>query len=558
MKIRYTLNQSNADIRSLDTELQTVNPVCLDILFKRGFTTSEKMREVLFPSIKQAVQPLRCMDIKPAILTLAKAVQDKQPIVVYRDYDVDGIAAGATAVECLSNLGADVHHYVNRREVDGFGICINGIDNILKRWPKTQVILTVDNGVNGVEAVKYANSRGLTVVITDHHEPGSELPPAAAVIDLKRKDEIYPYHDFCGCALIFRVMLDLYRYLKQDLKAVLKTLDLVALASVADVVPLLGENRALVKQGLLLIESEERPFFRVILRLLEIKEITANYTLGFQIAPILNSLSRLEKDTELAVEALVSKDFDWVKFQCADFININKQRKEITQKQTEEAAAIAEQYTDDPFLVVYSDNFDEGIAGIIAGRLKEQFWKPAIVLARAEDGNLKGSGRSIDEISILEVLNTCSEYLVTFGGHKKAAGLSVKADSLDAFREAVNKYTKSIIAGKEIAKEVPLGAVLTEDTLSESLVHDLRILEPYGEGFPEPVFGLKATPDSIRFMGTEGQHVKLLCSRSGLSIISWNKADAFKNRCVLPRKFIGKPKLNIWKGTVSVQFITEE
>lgn len=337
MKTRYTLNQTNLDISSLDAELQTINPVCLDILSKRGFKTSEEIRGVLFPSIKQAIQPLRCRDIKPAILTLAEAVQDKQPIVVYGDYDVDGITARAVAIECLSYLGATVHHYVNRREVDGFGICKNGIDNILKLWPETQVILTVDNGVNGVEAVEYANSRGLTVVITDHHEPGDTLPPAAAVIDLKRKDETYSYHDLCGCGVIFRVMIDLYRYLKQDLKVVLRTLDLVALASVADVVPLLGENRALVKQGLLMIESEERPFFRAMLRLLEVKEITANYTLGFQIAPTLNSLSRLGKETDLAVEALVSKDFDWVKLQCIEFLNTNELRKSITQKQFEKS-----------------------------------------------------------------------------------------------------------------------------------------------------------------------------------------------------------------------------
>lgn len=557
MKTKYTLNNASINIGSLDTELQTINPVCLDILANRGYSTSEDIRGILFPSIKDAIRPLLCQDLKPAILTLAKAVQDKQPIVVYRDYDVDGITAGAVAVECLSNLGATVHHYVNQREVDGFGICKNGIDNILRRWPETQVILTVDNGVNGVEAVEYANSRGLTVVVTDHHEPGDVLPPAAAVIDLKRKDEIYPYHDFCGCGLIFRVMLDLYRYLKQKPQPVYKTLDLVALASVADVVPLIGENRALVKQGLKLIESEERPFFRAMLRLLEINEVSANYTLGFQIAPTLNSLSRLGKDTGLAVEALISRDFDWVKVQCVDFINTNIQRKDMTQSQFDEAVQIAETQADDPFLVVYSDSFDEGIVGIIAGRLKEQFWKPAIVLARASDGNLKGSGRSIDEVPLLDVLDACSEHLVTYGGHKKAAGLTVKADSLDSFHSAVNSRTKELLAGKDITKEVPLATVLTENALSETLIHDLRILEPYGEGFPEPIFGLKAAPDSVRFMGSEGQHVKMICSHSGLSIISWNKAEEIKARVRLPQKFIGKPKLNLWNDTVSVQFITE-
>jgi len=294
LKKHYILHQASTAISSLDAELQTLNPVCLDILSRRGFSTSDKIRDILVPSFKEAIQPLNCQDIQPAILTLAKAIQDKQPIVVYRDYDVDGITAGAVAVECLSHLGADVHHYVNRRETDGFGVCKNGIDNILKLWPDTQIILTVDNGINGTDAVKYANARGLTVVITDHHEPGDELPPAAAVVDLKRKDETYPFRDLCGCGVIFRVMLDLYRHLKQDTKPVLAAVDLVTLATVADVVPLLGENRALVKHGIPLIEAGKRPFFRAMLDLLGVREVNAHYTLGFQIAPVLNSLSRNE------------------------------------------------------------------------------------------------------------------------------------------------------------------------------------------------------------------------------------------------------------------------
>lgn len=557
MKTAYTLSPSTTDFSHLDNELKTLNPVCLDILTKRGFSTSEQMREVLFPSIKQALRPLQCKDIKKAILLLADAIKSKRPIVVYRDYDVDGITAGATAVECLSHLGAEVHHYVNLREVDGFGICKNGIDNILKQWPETQIILTVDNGINGVEAIKYANERGLTVCVTDHHEPGPELPPAAAVIDLKRKDEIYPYHDLCGCGLIFRVMLDLYRYLKVDPTPVVNCIDMVALASVADVVPLLGENRALVKEGILRIEAGIRPFFASMLRLYEVEEVNAHYTLGFQIAPALNSLSRLGEDTGLAVEALVSRDADWVNLQCIGFVEANKKRKQITKEQTDIAMELAEAQKDNPALVIYSDTFSEGIVGIIAGRLKEHFWKPAIVLARDSNGGMKGSARSIDEVPMLDALNACSTHLTSYGGHKKAAGLSLNAESLDAFRTSLNTYVNSLLADKEVVKEIPLATVLTEDTLTESLVHDLRILEPYGEGFPEPLFGLKANPDDVHYMGAEGQHVKYYCPNSDTSIIFWNQGEKHKRRTNFPTKFIGKPKLNFWNDKVSVQFIAD-
>lgn len=228
----------------------------------------------------------------------------------------------------------------------------------------------------------------------------------------------------------------------------------------------------------------------------------------------------------------------------------------MTMEQTELAISMAEERESDQVLVIYNDSFHEGIVGIIAGRLKELFWKPAIVLARGETGALKGSGRSLDEIPLNEALNACNQYLLTYGGHAKAAGLSLPAENLDSFRTAINAYAAERLGGKELRKETPLAAVLTENTLTEDLVHSLRILEPYGEGFPEPLFGLKAVPTSIQYMGAEQQHVKLRCENSGLSIIFWNKGEEYKNRRSLPSKFIGKPQLNIWNDNVYVQFVS--
>lgn len=555
MKQKYTLSPITANFGKLDAELKSLNPVCLDILFRRGFTTNEDIRDILFPSFQKAIRPLTCKDIKPALEVLAAAVKNLEPIVVYRDYDVDGITAGALAVECLSTLGADVKHYVNRREVDGFGICKNGIDNILRMYPDTKIILTVDNGINGISAIDYANTRGLTVVVTDHHEPGDVLPPAAAVVDLKRGDEIYPYRDLCGCGLIFRVMLDLYRYMKKDPTPVLNTLDLVALATVADVVPLTGENRALLKEGMQRIESRNRTFFSEILDLLNVREVNAHYTIAFQISPILNSLSRLYEDTALAVDTLLSSNRDWVRLQCSSFIEINRVRKELTKEQCKLAVKLAEEREEDQVLVIYSEAFHEGIVGIIAGRLKELFWKPAIVLARNGAGILKGSGRSMDEIPLNAALNACSERLLYYGGHAKAAGLSLPVDNLDFFRNDINRFSNDLLSGSKLVKEVPLAAVLSEDTLTEKLVYDLRILEPFGEGFAEPLFGLKANPNSICFIGSECQHVKMRCGRSDLSIIAWNKAEAYRNRASLPSKFIDRPQLNLWNEKISLQFV---
>lgn len=557
IKTTYTLDKTHMPITSLDCELQQVDPIVLDILYRRGYRTSSEIREILFPRLDSAIRPLVCRDIEAALSILEKAVVEQTPIVVYRDYDVDGIASGAVAVEALGQLGAVVHHYVNMRNVDGFGICKNGIDTIMKQWPETKIILTVDNGISGIEAIAYANSRGLTVIVTDHHEPDEQLPPAAAIVDLKRSDEIYPYHDLCGCGVIFRVMLDLYRRMRKDPTPVLQTLDMVALATIADVVPLLGENRAYVKEGIKLIESGNRLFFRAMLKLLESTEVTAHGTLAFQIAPILNSLSRLGEDTSLAVEALLSNDSSWVEGQCISFLQVNQKRKELTQEQYELALSMIAPDDASPAIILYNQAFDAGIIGIIAGRLKEQFGKPCIVLGKDNAGDIKGSARGIDGFDLKGSLDKCSHLLIAYGGHVKAAGLSLEERNLPKFRAEFMQVAAECLNGDSIKNEIALAAVLTEDILTEQFVRNLRILEPYGEGFPEPIFGLIAHPDSVRYMGSENQHVKFGCSASGLSVIAWKMADKARKMSRFPEKFIGRPRLNMWNHTISVQFVQE-
>ena len=556
MKPRYTLSDKHMPTEQLNEELKLVNPVCLDILYHRGFTTNAQIRDILFPSYQDAIRPLGCKDEEPAIRCLANAIRSGHEIVVYRDYDVAGISAGALAVETLTALGAKVRHYANEREVDGYGICKNGIDTILQRWPDTKVILTVDNGIVANEAITYAVDKGLTVVVTDHHEPGAELPAgAAAVIDLKRKDEVYPYHDLCGCGLIFRVMLDLYRYMKRDPSPVFQTVDLVAFATVADVVPLIGENRAFVKEGIQVIESGQRPFFKALATVFNVTEISAHYTLAFQFVPTINSLSRLGADTDQAVEAMLSNDYTFVEAKVKEFQEINKQRKDETKQQVELAMEMVDKDNTDSAIVICSSEFSAGIVGIIAGRLKEEFWKPVIVLSDAGDGTMHGSGRSIDGLDLKETLDKCSSLLMGYGGHTKAAGLTVSATNFEAFKNKFIGLANEALAGEDLKPTVELATVLSEDSLTEQLVRDLSILEPYGEGFSEPVFGLKAQPDSVRFMGTENQHVKYICSKSQLAIIAWNTAEKVRGKTSLPCKFIGKPSLNVWKGNVSVQFI---
>ena len=556
LKTKYTYSGENCPDDLLDTYLNNVNHICLDILYRRGFRTTDGMRSFLFPDIRNAIGPLKCLDIGKAITLLTKAVKEKLPVVVYRDYDVDGISAGAIAVEALRNLGVPTQHYANDREIDGFGICKNGIDQILHLWPDTRIILTVDNGITGNEAISYAASRGLEVIVTDHHIPGPEIPKdAVAVIDLKREGESYPFYELCGAGVIFKVMLDLYRALNKDPSVVLNELDIVALATVADVVPLVGENRALVHEGMKLIESAQRPFFRSMAKVYNVQDVSAHYTIAFQYAPALNSLSRMGEDTGMAVEALLSQDTNYTDVQAAGFKIVNEERKKTTKEQLELAESMIDDSDLPPAIILYSSSFTEGIVGILAGHLKTKYNRPCIVLSHSPNGSLKGSGRSIDAVPLKEVLDQLSDTLLAYGGHAKAAGLSLSEDSLEVFRKKFCAITEKLTEGKDLRPVQEIAAVLNEHTLTEQLVRDLRILEPYGEGFPEPVFGLIDDVTNVRYMGTKEQHVKMTSEDARVAVIGWNIADTFRHLKKLPRKFVGKPALNSWNGNVSVQFI---
>lgn len=557
MNTKYTYPPAPALKEPLDADLRNINPVCLEILRRRGYIDNQSIRSFLFPKLEDVMQPFTCMGIEEAVGILEKAVQAKDRIVVYRDYDVDGISAGAIALSCLSNLGASVSHYANARNVDGYGICKNGIENIMHRWPETKVILTVDNGITGIEAITYAKSLGLTVVITDHHEASDQLPPADAIVDLKQKGETYSFRDLCGAAVSFRVMLELYRKMNKDPGAVVDCLDLAALATIADVVPLVGENRAIVQHGLERIKAGDRPFFRIMNRVCESKNLNSR-TIAFIQAPCINAVSRMGADTDVVVDAMLSQDESFIERQLIQCRDYNEERKSRTERQYNLAVSMIDEEHLGSCIVVASDQFDDGIIGIIAGRLKEQFWRPAVVIAKGKDGVCHGSGRSIEELDLKEALDECDEYLMGHGGHSKAAGLTLAEDKLEDFQKRFEAVADKRLQGVDLRPTKELSACIEEADLTEQLVRDLKLFEPYGEGFPEPIFGLKAQPTAMRFMGTESQHVKFVCANPAASIIGWSRAEKYRKKTSLPTKFVGKPTLNYFNGRTTVAFILDQ
>ena len=557
MKKKYTFNKVERPNIPLPPRLAAVDPVCLDILYSRGIKTPEEMENFLFPSLTKSLRshpPL--LDTGKAVKILKDAVKNNLDVVVYHDYDVDGVTAGATAVCALTSLGLTVNRYCNDRVTGGFGINAAGVDEIMSRWPNTKVLLTVDNGISGYEGVARAKELGLTVIVTDHHLPsGDVLPNADAIIDHKRADEPNTQDkNCCGAGVVWKLMLELYIQMGRDVAPVMDLLDLVALGTIADVVPLVGDNRAIVQEGLKRINGHPRPFFQACAEVLERESIDA-MTVAFKIAPMINAVSRMDQDASSLIDIFLKTDLEELHGDIINLDDNNEARKEETRREVELAQELL---GDAPTgaIVFAHESLKEGIVGIVAGQLKEQHMLPAVVLSRDKDGNWKGSARSPDGFMLKEALDQCAEYLISYGGHAKAAGLTVRASDLKAFTDKFTALAVKAAGPESFSEPTPIDIVLPSSSYTVELVQHLSILEPYGEGFPQPLLGLKADVVSTRYMGQEGQHVKYH-DRTGLDIIRWNKGEEAKERLSPPVKFVGYPGLNVFRGETTVQFIAE-
>lgn len=555
--MKYTYNKIERPAVPLPARLAAVDPICLDILYSRGIRTPEEMENFLFPSLlKQLKSHPPMVDMDKAVTILKNVVANKYPVTIYHDYDVDGVTAGVTALSGLTQLGVPVNHYCNDRIIGGFGINAAGVDEIMSKYPETKVLLTVDNGIAGNEGVARAKALGLTVIVTDHHEPGSELPAADAVIDHKRLDEP-PEQDknCCGAGVIWKVLLELYIDLGRDVGPVMDLLDIVALGTVADVVPLVGDNRVIVQEGLKRINAGSRPFFRSCMEILE-KDYIDAMTVAFRIAPMINAVSRMGNDASQLVDLFLETKPDQLRAGIIALDEINEARKEETRREADLAKSLV---GEDPSgaIIFNHESLHEGIVGIVAGQLKEEFSLPAVVLAKDKDGNWKGSARSPEGFMLKDALDQCAEYLLSYGGHAKAAGLTVRASDLDKFKEKLTRLAVDAAGEKGFETAVPIDAVLPAEDYTEEMVRHLSILEPFGEGFPRPLFGLVVSNiTDTRFMGQEEQHVKYH-DESGLDVIQWNKGEQAKARKTPPKKFVGFPGLNVFRGTTTVQFIAE-
>jgi len=486
-------------------EKHNISELLATVLVNRGIIKEEEVKVFLNPTRKDFHDPYLMPDMQKAVKRIVNAINKQEKVLIYGDYDVDGITSVTLLKKFLKEHGLETGSYIPNRLTEGYGLNREAICQIAKEGYK--LIITVDCGVSGTEDVKYAYSLGMEIIITDHHEPLDDLPEAIAVLDCKRKDNKYPFKSLAGVGVVFKLIQALSQELKLDEVEYLKYLDIVCIGTISDIVPLVNENRVIAKLGLKLIENTKNFGLKALLNATGYKIIDSN-TVSFGIAPRINACGRMGYGEE-ALQLFLTENVVTANKITDELNKYNKERQEIEKRIFEEAIDIIEENKLDVnnVIVLGSEKWHHGVIGIVASKITDKYFKPSILICfDGEDG--KGSGRSIHGFDLHDALCKSSKYLEKYGGHEMAVGISIKKDNFENFKtvlEDISKqaHTEEIISVIKIDKEINLKDIKIENVVN------LKLLEPFGESNNVPVFlyrNLKI--DSIRSL-SEGKHLKL-------------------------------------------------
>ena len=475
------------------------------ILVNKNITTKQDIELFLNPTRNDFYNPFLINDMEIATNRIIKAMDNQEKVIIYGDYDVDGITSITVLKSFLCDIGLNADYYIPNRLEEGYGLNKNAIDKIYEQGYK--LMITVDCGISAVEEIKYANSLGLEVIVTDHHEPTEELPKALAVIDNKRKDSTYPFRELAGVGVSFKVIQALGQKLNLKEETYLKYLDIVCVGTISDIVPLVSENRVIAKLGLKLIKQTKNMGLRSIINSSGYNQINST-TISFGVAPRINACGRMGKAEE-ALNLLLSKDIYEVNKLTQKLNEHNRERQEIEKAIFEDAVYKIEKnhLEKNRTIVLAGKNWHHGVIGIVSSKITEMYFKPSILLS-LEEGLGKGSGRSIPGFDLHDALMRCEDSIEKFGGHSMAVGIAIKEDNLDKFYKEFEKIAEEHKI-EEIIPIVNVDAKVELSEINKTMVEDLKELEPYGEANKMPVFAFKNVKiDSIRAL-SEGKHLKL-------------------------------------------------
>ena len=484
-------------IASLAHEL-TISPILSEILVNRGITSYEKARSFFRPSMEDLHDPFLLDQMNLAVDRITRAISNNERLVIYGDYDVDGTDSTAMLWKFLKDLGVQVDYFIPDRIKDGYGISIAGIDQI--RNLNASLMIAVDCGITAAEQIAYAQKHGIDVIICDHHEPGDEIPIATAVLDTLKPSCSYPFKFLCGCGVAFKLIQALItsepilsKLGENAPKRLLDYLQYVTLATTADIVPLINENRTMVKLGLELINTIPVPGIRALIETsgLSLGRISSGQIV-FVLAPRINAVGRIG-NANRAVEMLASDSLEHALQIARIMEEENFQRRKIDEETFIQAQEIVEKYLNadnESAIVLHQEEWHPGVIGIVASRLVERYYRPTIMMTTV-DGVAKGSARSVSGFNIHEALKRCEDKLIQFGGHKYAAGLTVELDKLDEFRDAFKQVASELLTEELLTPEIQIDAEVQLSDLTPKFVRILSQFAPFGPDNMRPVFAAK-------------------------------------------------------------------
>lgn len=520
MKLLWELNEEvdNELIHKITDELR-ISPITAKILVNRGLSDSDSISRFFDPELDQLHDPFLMMDMEKAVDRVIDALIEKERIFIYGDYDVDGITSVSMLYLFLKDLGGVVKYYIPDRQLDGYGLSEHGIGEAQK-WG-ADLIISVDCGITSINEVNIAAEAGIDVIISDHHEPGEILPNAAAVINPKRLDCPYPFSELAGIGVAYKLANAISIKWGLSPSSHEKYIDLVAIGSAADIVPLINENRVFVKHGLAKLNEEGSIGIRALLETARLNKGPINVgQIVFGMAPRINAVGRLG-NAERAVELLTTRDFEEA-YKLAQILeDENYRRKQIDNLTLEEARQLIHDKFDpvnDRALVLAGKNWHSGVIGIVASRLIEQYYRPIIMIS-IEDGIGKGSARSIPGFDLYNAMKQCSNLLIQFGGHKYAAGLTIIEENIPEFIRLFQQIAAEIITDDDLIPKIHIDAEINLSDIDYNLVNELRMFAPFGPKNQKPLF-LSRNLEVInpRMVGSMGQHLKFKVAQNGIEM----------------------------------------
>ena len=562
MTKRWKINEqaNQKEIEQFSSELNNLDETLTNILLQRKIDTFDKAKSFFRPSLEEIHDPFLMKDMDKAVDRLQYAIKDDQKILIYGDYDVDGTTSVALVYSYLKNYYEHLEYYIPDRYSEGYGISFKGIDYAVENDFK--LIIALDCGIKAIEKVAYATEKGVDFIICDHHRPGDQIPKAVAVLDQKREDCNYPYKELSGCGVGFKLMQAFTQKMKKDEAKLFQYLDLLAISTCADIVPITGENRVFVHYGLKVINESPRLGIKTMLELSEKKKELTVTDIVFTIAPRINAAGRIETGKK-AVEMLVEES----KEKALDFGNhindLNTERKELDKMITAEAIQQIEgnvELQNKKSAVLFQDNWHKGVIGIVASRVIETYYRPTIILTES-NGEATGSARSVKDFDVYNAIDACSDLLEQFGGHKYAAGLSLKLENVAAFTQKFEEVVCEQITDDLLIPQIGIDAKIEFSQITTQFNNVLKQFSPTGPANMRPVFmseNVFITSNSRKIGGDkthlrlevfqeENPEVKFNCIGFGLGAVIDDIDEG------IPISIVYNIEENHWNGKITLQ-----